>query len=41
MDLFRLLISYVMAGAAGCAILTIFLTSVKAVFVQVIINDEI
>jgi len=30
-----------MGGAAGCAILTMILTSVKAVIVQVIINDEI
>jgi hypothetical protein len=41
MDLFCLLISFVMGGAAGCAVLTMIPTSVKAVIVQVIINDEI
>jgi hypothetical protein len=42
MDLFWLLLSYVIRGAAaGCTVLTMSPTSFKAVIVQVIINDEI
>jgi hypothetical protein len=41
MDLFWLLLSYVIRGAAGCTVLTMSPTSIKAVIVQVIINDEI